>query len=345
MEIECIGLIEVEALGKLLYQFRRYPLVIRFLLIACFTMILFGVIVHLIEPENFPTIFDGVWWAIVTASTVGFGDYTPKTIPGRITGMLLILIGASLLTIYFANLTTEAVTRHNEFLEGKRVFKGMGHLIIVGWNERSRDVISSITKQDHGAQIVLIDETLEQRPRNLEAVHFIKGRANSDNTLMQANITQATGVVITADQNKDELQADMHTILTLLAIKGINPSIKCIAEILTTDQVSNARRAGADKIIQANMLLSSVLLKSIFSPAIAVSLKKLINVRDNWLETIPISEELVGTFFKDASKNIFLKNNIVIGLIRGEDTYINPPHDFQLEKGDQLLVINQALII
>ncbi|NMD69049.1 potassium channel protein [Bacillus sp. DNRA2] len=333
-------------MGKLLYvQFRKLPLVLRFFLIACITMFLFGVMIHLIEPENFPSIFDGIWWAIVTASTVGFGDYIPKTVPGRILGMLLIFIGASLLTIYFANLTTEAVTRHNEFLEGKRVYKGMGHLIIIGWNERSRDVISSISKQTANAEIVLIDETLEARPRKLDNVHFIKGRPNSDDTLFQANVAESIGVVITADQNKDELQADMHTILTLLAIKGINPAVKCIAEILTTDQVSNARRAGADKIIQANMLLSSVMLKSIFSPAIAVSLKKLINIRDNWLESIQITDELIGTSFTEASKDVFFHNKIVIGVIRGEDTYINPPHDFQLQKEDHLLIISEALII
>ncbi|WP_147535336.1 potassium channel family protein [Bacillus marasmi] len=251
-------------MGKLIYtRFRKLPLVLRFLLIACFTMVLFGVIIHLIEPEHFPTVFDGIWWAIVTASTVGYGDYTPKTIPGRIVGMLLIFIGASLLTIYFANLTTEAVTRHNEFLEGKRVFKGMSHLIIIGWNERSRNMIAAITKENPNAEIVLIDETLESRPRKLDNVHFIKGRANSDETLLQANISHASRVVITADQNKDEFQADMHTILTLLAIKGVSPEMKCIAEILTADQVSNAQRAGADEIIQANLLLSSVMLKSL----------------------------------------------------------------------------------
>lgn len=226
-------------------------------------MVLFGVMIHLIEPKQFPTIFDGIWWAFVTASTVGYGDYFPTTIMGRIAGILLILIGASLLTIYFANLTTEAVTRHNEFLEGKRVYKGMSHLIIIGWNERSRNMISSITEKNSATEIVLIDETLESRPHKLDNVHFIKGRANSDDTLLQANISHAAMVVITADQNKDEFQADMHTILTLLAIKGLHPKIKCIAEILTADQVLNARRAGADEIIQANLLLSSVMLKSI----------------------------------------------------------------------------------
>ena len=249
-------------------RYCRFPLVIRFLLIACFTMVLFGVMIHLIEPQHFPTIFDGIWWAIVTASTVGFGDYTPKTILGRVTGMLLIFIGASILTIYFAHLSTEAVTRQNEIVEGKRVFKGMKHLIIIGWNERSRNIISTISKQVDSPEIVLIDETLEQRPQQLDHVHFIKGRPNSDETLKKANVSEATEVVITADQNKDELQADMHTILTLLAIKGINPAVKCIAEILTSDQVLNAERAGADHIIQANILLSSVMLKSIFSPSI-----------------------------------------------------------------------------
>src|SRR5699024_7371978 len=108
--------------------------------------------------------------------------------------------------------------------------------------------------------VVLIDESLKTNPLKEYRVHFIQGRTNVDEILNRANIRGAKNVVITADQNKDELQADMHTILTLLAVKGLNPTVHCIAEVLTAEQTKNAKRAGADQIIQSNAITSSVML-------------------------------------------------------------------------------------
>lgn len=72
------------------HWFLRFPYVVRLLFIVIFILIAFGTIIHFIEPDNFPTIFDGIWWAIVTTSTVGYGDFVPGTVKGRIIAMLLI---------------------------------------------------------------------------------------------------------------------------------------------------------------------------------------------------------------------------------------------------------------
>lgn len=250
-------------LSERLYAlFLKLPLLIRLLLITSIILIIFGVSVHYLEPQNFPTIFDGVWWAVITASTVGYGDFVPKTAAGRVSGILLIFIGASFLTFYFSHLSAAAVKKQNEFIEGKSDFKGMGHLIIIGWNERSRKMISAICKKANPNQIILIDETLDKFSVENTNVHFIRGKASNDDTLIKANLAGADCVIITADPNKDEMLADIHTIVTLLAVKGINPAVTCIVEILTSEQIKNASRAGADEIIRTNLLISTELLQS-----------------------------------------------------------------------------------
>ena len=67
----------------------------------------------------------------------------------------------------------------------------------------------------------------------IENVHFIRGHAADDSTLNKANVTEADTVILTADQQKNESEADMLSVLTLLAIKGLHPSVYCIVEILT----------------------------------------------------------------------------------------------------------------
>ena len=73
------------------------------LAVAFITMVLSGVIVSHIDP-SVGTVWDGMWWAWVTMSTVGYGDVVPHSAGGRLFGSLLILFGVVLLSLLTANL-------------------------------------------------------------------------------------------------------------------------------------------------------------------------------------------------------------------------------------------------
>eukprot|EP00794_Sanderia_malayensis_P020144 gene20144-22117_t len=53
---------------------------------------------------------DGFYWAIVTLTTVGYGDYSPKSVPGRFLAMLWILFGTIILSMFTASITTGLIT-------------------------------------------------------------------------------------------------------------------------------------------------------------------------------------------------------------------------------------------
>ncbi|PLR92680.1 potassium channel family protein [Bacillus sp. T33-2] len=319
-------------------RFIRLPLLLRTLLITLSLIFIFGVLVHVIEPENFPTAFDGVWWAIITASTVGYGDFVPTSIPGRITGIVLLFVGAGFLSSYFITLSATAATKQNAFVEGKIRFKGDNHLIIVGWNERSRGIIKSLA--DTRQPVILIDETLESNPVRYHHIHFIKGKSHRDEILLKAKIGNAETVIITADQNLDELQADMNTILTLLAIKGLNPDVRCIAEILTNEQVNNARRAGADEIIQTNLLTSAVIMNTVSSNGMVDPLLDLMGKLQGQKVTYrPAGSVFSGKIFREAHTALLSEGTVLIGIKKEGDTVVNPPHDLVVEAEDQLLII------
>ncbi|KIY23915.1 MULTISPECIES: potassium channel family protein [Mesobacillus] len=320
-------------------RFVRLPIWTRILMMAAFMVVLFGSVIHIIEPNRFPTVFDGVWWAIVTASTVGYGDFYPVSAAGRVTAMILLLFGTGFLSSYFIHLSAATVTKQNAYMEGRVGYKGSDHMIIIGWNEKSRTIIQNLMKTE---SIILIDETLESHPIKADNVHFIKGRANKDETLWKARISTAKIVMITSDQNLDELQADMHTILTLLAIKGLNPDIRCIAEIQTSEQVNNARRAGADELIPANALTSAVLMNTISSvDAVSPLLDLLAELKSNHLAYIQVESFLHGKDFQVASSLLLKENNVIlIGIKRGDDLIVNPPKNLSIKKEDQLLAIS-----
>ncbi|WP_462411146.1 potassium channel family protein [Neobacillus sp. Marseille-QA0830] len=326
--------------NRMFIGFLRMPMLIRFLFIALLVFLTFGVSIHLLEPDTFPTVFDGIWWAIITASTVGYGDYVPHSLLGRITALILILLGVGFVSSYFGTLAAAAVTKQDAFLEGRIAFKGEGHIIIIGWNERSKEIIQKIIQMRQPRMVVLIDETLEENPIPSRYLHFIKGKAHVDETIIKSDIQNAEKVLITADRGNDELQADMNSILTLLTIKGLCPTLKCIIEILTAEQVINAKRAGADEVIQSNKLTSIVMLNSIHANEDGLLSTIVQLLQENRLSTFFASDSDIGKTFQELGEKRTENGCLLIGIKRGEETLLNPPRSIEIKENDLLLALH-----
>jgi voltage-gated potassium channel len=68
--------------------------------------LLAGFVVTLVDRKDFPTFGTGVWWAIVTLGTVGYGDVVPHTAWGRVVGSVVIVIGVTFLSFLIATVTS-----------------------------------------------------------------------------------------------------------------------------------------------------------------------------------------------------------------------------------------------
>jgi voltage-gated potassium channel len=58
---------------------------------------------------EFLTLWDGIWWAVTTVTTVGYGDLYPTTVQGRIIGIALMLVGISFLSLLTAAIASRFV--------------------------------------------------------------------------------------------------------------------------------------------------------------------------------------------------------------------------------------------
>ena len=75
------------------------------------TAVVAGILMTVVESEDFPTIGSGLWWAAQTVTTVGYGDNVPVTFAGRILAVLVMLLGISFLTVITAAITSAFVSR------------------------------------------------------------------------------------------------------------------------------------------------------------------------------------------------------------------------------------------
>ena len=321
-------------------RFRQMHIILRLFIIIIVVFIGFGASIHFIEPENFPTIFDGVWWVVVTTATIGYGDYVPKTMMGRSVAIIMILIGVAFVTFYMVTIATSIFKTLDALKEGSAAYKGKEHMIIVGWNERSKNTIQHLHLLNPTLHIVLIDDSLTENPLADRNVYFVKGNSTKDETLKRANIEKAGTVLITADQHMNEHEADMQSILTLLAIKGLNPMIYCLVEILTHEQVNNARRAGADELIETYLLSSYIMVTSIHSHGLSTPILSLLNLtKERRLALVTATEEFRDKTFPDAVEILIRKGFLLIGIKKGEEFLIYPSPIVTIDVNDDLLVI------
>jgi voltage-gated potassium channel len=65
--------------------------------VAVTLVLVAGLLMRIIEPETYPTIGNAYWWAVVTVTTVGYGDFIPHTPAGRVVASLLMLTGLALI--------------------------------------------------------------------------------------------------------------------------------------------------------------------------------------------------------------------------------------------------------
>jgi voltage-gated potassium channel len=72
--------------------------------------VLTGFISTLVDRKDFPTLGDGIWWAIVTLGTVGYGDIVPHTGWGRVLGSIVIVFGVTFISLLFATVTSFLVS-------------------------------------------------------------------------------------------------------------------------------------------------------------------------------------------------------------------------------------------
>lgn len=56
-------------------------------------VMIFASVIHFVEPTNFTSIPIAIWWALVTMTTVGYGDRVPDTLVGYIFGCLCVIGG------------------------------------------------------------------------------------------------------------------------------------------------------------------------------------------------------------------------------------------------------------
>jgi voltage-gated potassium channel Kch len=70
-----------------------------------------GMLMRFLDHDEYSSVWVGMWWALQTVTTVGYGDVTPQHVSGRIVATFVMLEGIAALTIIIAAITSTFVAR------------------------------------------------------------------------------------------------------------------------------------------------------------------------------------------------------------------------------------------
>jgi voltage-gated potassium channel len=77
-----------------------------------------GVLIHFTDSKNYPNVGVGLWWAIQTVTTVGYGDVVPTSTLGRLVAALVMVVGIGFLTVITAVITSALIESARRRREG-----------------------------------------------------------------------------------------------------------------------------------------------------------------------------------------------------------------------------------
>ena len=318
-------------LHHLLYSIFHSTL-IRIFLVFILVVTSIGFIVSSIEAINnnsmYTNFFDGLWWSLVTITTVGYGDKFPQSVAGRIFAMLLMLSGIALTTLISGTIASIFVERRIREGKGLQMIKAKDHIVVCGYNKNILSVIEGLTHALEKPTIILVNSMDSNDFESLQAsvpgavLKFVKGDFTQDKLLNMASIKTARSCIIIPDYNRETgfSNADEKTILACLTIRSLTPDIHITACIVKPESRSHLLRTHIDDIILQDEFISFLITASGCNSGVSEAVTAMLDYKSaQALHKTSFPIELIGKTFQEAVQ-WFLANKkaVLVGILSQE---------------------------
>ncbi len=314
-------------LGQKIARWRKSG-VFRAVLLVTIGTILSAWLIFTIEHgrnQEFSSFWDGVWWVLVTISTVGYGDIVPHTSGGRLVAIVMMLFGIALLSVITATVASVFVTQKIKEGKGLKDIKFKDHLLFLGWNAQAEEILNILSRHPKNySGIVLINQLPEDMIVELLTrfsdlnVKFVRGDFTKEIVLNRAGVRKARMALIVPDESIPMApKSDERTILATLSLKTLNPKIRVVAHVTDRDNVPHLTKAKADEIIISDAFTSHLLANYVVAPGIPHLLEQLISENGQTrLAQYPVPAKLIGQTYGQLQTLIQSQNpqNILLGL-------------------------------
>lgn len=292
--------------------------------------------------SDFPLV-DALYMAIMTMTTVGYGEIHPLGRAGRVFNSFYMVISVSTMLLVIGVMTQAILEAQFRDVFGRRRVRKMieslrGHYIVCGFGRVGRGAAAELRKSGENVVVVDRDEKRLEQARKQGCV-ALNGDATSDDSLREAGIERASGLVAA-------LSTDADNLFVVMSAKALNGELRVAARASDEPTERKLVRAGADTVLAPYKTAGAQLALSLLKPHVRQFLDFALatpewNVRIEQVE-VDGASDLVGKSLAEA--RIRGEMQVVVLAIRraGGGMEFNPPAAAVIEPGDCLVVMGEA---
>lgn len=303
---------------------------------ALIVLSMFGIMMF--EPgqnNQFDNLWDSFWYAVVTVTTVGYGDKSPVTIGGKLVGLVLMGLGVVVLAAITGQIASYFVELQMRRREGLMSLKNLhNHFIICGWRrelEKVLDGILSVNPELDVSDLVLVNhvdkemlQPIFDNPRYAK-IKYINGDFIQSEVLLKAGIQSASRIMVLSDfsSNYSQQEVDSRTVMTVLTIESLNRQLYVVAELLDPKFEKFLKLANCDEIILSREYSKLIIANASSASGVSHVIGDLLSTDDGQgLRSRDIPADFFGKSFGDLFDYLNSRfGDITIGLLENTGNF------------------------
>jgi voltage-gated potassium channel len=270
----------------------------------------------------------GLYWAVTTAATVGYGDITPHRGIGRVIAVLEMLTAIPLFAGVFATVTATVTSLQlkNLLLGLERRVPDQAFVAIYG----NHTIVPSVAREliSSGARVLVVAEDIDQQAFP-EGTHIVSGDPTSEDVIRRSAPERALRALVAMENEGDSL-------VTVVLLRHVAPELAVTAVVHSAHVARALEDLGVEQALSAEELVGHVVAMSLEAPYAADLMRNLLDSNRYRLREIDLPPELAGLTVSAARAQ---HGDLVLAIVHNGEVIMGVNNDPTLSAGDRMLVL------
>jgi len=308
-----------------------------------------SVLIYVMEANNpnspIDTLYEAIYWSIVTISTVGYGDITPATDAGRLVAMFVIVAGVAVLA-FTTSLVVSAFTEKLDEIKETKTVDDLKKLekfyIICGYEKIAQEVAIQLSKNNN---LIVLDENIDRIKKaqkdGFTALNYDPGSVDSYKKLNIDIDTQVKAILCLREN-------DVENVYTALTVRSFNKDIYILSLLMKEINRKKLSFTGINEILYSKELVGLIAKEFVGKP---VAFEVIHALRSEYtsvdIQEIIVTQRMLTSFTLVEQLHNAQYRLILLGIYKQTHKrfFFNPIDSTVLEQGDYLVLIGNSVFI